>query len=42
MLRLDRPVIDWISLGRGLGVPAVRELRRGFASGGPYLIEVDL
>jgi acetolactate synthase-1/2/3 large subunit len=41
-------VIDWVALARGLGVPGaraqtadelVRELRRGFASGGPWLIE---
>lgn len=51
MLRLDRPSIDWVALARGLGVPGgraqtagdlVREVERGFASGGPYLIEVVL
>ncbi len=51
MLRLDRPTIDWVALAEGLGVPGaraqtagelVREVRRGFASGGPYLIEVML
>jgi len=49
MLRLDRPALDWVALANGHGVPAatvrtadelVREVRRGFASGGPYLIEV--
>jgi len=48
MLRLDRPAIDWIALARGLGVPGaraqtagelLREVRNGFASRGPYLIE---
>jgi len=51
MLRLDRPAIDWVALAKGLGVPGgraqtasglVREVQRGFASGGPYLIEVVL
>jgi acetolactate synthase I/II/III large subunit len=51
MLRLDRPALDWLALARGLGVPGaraqtadelVREVRRGFASGGPYLIEAAL
>ena len=43
-----REKLDWGSLARGHGVPAasvgtpeqfVREVQRGFASGGPYLIE---
>jgi acetolactate synthase-1/2/3 large subunit len=51
MLRLDRPAIDWVALARSLGVPGarartagelVREVQRGFASGGPYLVEVVL
>ena len=49
MLTLDRPALDWRSLARGHGVEAgqatdlgglARELRRGLASGGPYLIEL--
>jgi len=48
MLSLDKPALDWVSIARGHGVPAasvqtpeqfVREVQRGFASGGPYLIE---
>ncbi|HET7526610.1 MAG TPA: thiamine pyrophosphate-dependent enzyme, partial [Burkholderiaceae bacterium] len=48
MLTLEPPALDWVSLARGHGVPAasvgtpeqfVREVQRGFASGGPYLIE---
>ena len=44
-----RPALDWVALAHGHGVPAatvrtadelVREAQRGFASGGPYLIEV--
>jgi acetolactate synthase-1/2/3 large subunit len=51
MLSLDRPNLDWVSLARGHGVPAARvetsaalerELRRGFASRAPYLIEAVL
>jgi acetolactate synthase-1/2/3 large subunit len=49
MLTLDRPILDWRSLARGQGVEAgqatdlgefARELRRGLASRGPYLIEL--
>ncbi|HVO06483.1 MAG TPA: acetolactate synthase large subunit [Burkholderiaceae bacterium] len=48
MLTLEPPPLDWVSIARGHGVPAasartpdefVRELQRGFGSGGPYLIE---
>jgi acetolactate synthase-1/2/3 large subunit len=48
MLTLEPPALDWVSLARGHGVPAasartpeqfVREVQRGFASRGPYLIE---
>jgi len=48
MLTLQPPALDWVSLARGHGVPAasvntpeqfVREVQRGFASRGPYLIE---
>jgi acetolactate synthase-1/2/3 large subunit len=51
MLTLDKPALDWVSLARGHGVPAasvqtpeqfVREVQRGFASRGPYLIEALL
>ena len=51
MLSLDRPALDWVALARGHGVPGQRvedaaalvaALRRGFASGGPCLIEVAL
>jgi acetolactate synthase-1/2/3 large subunit len=51
MLTLDRPVLDWVALARGHGVPGVRvddagalvqALQRGFASQGPCLIEVVL
>jgi len=48
MLELNRPDIDWVKMAQGQGVEAarattiselVRELKRGFASEGPYLIE---
>jgi acetolactate synthase-1/2/3 large subunit len=48
MLTLDKPALDWVALARGHGMPAasvqtpeqfVREVQRGFASRGPYLIE---
>jgi acetolactate synthase I/II/III large subunit len=48
LLRLDEPALDWVALAKGHGVPGarvqtpeefVREVRRGFASGGPYLVE---
>ena len=51
MLQIDRPVIDWVSLARGMGVEACRvedtgglcrALRGGIESGGPYLIEAVL
>ncbi len=51
MLSLDRPAIDWLSMARAMGVEAgratdlgglARELSRGLASGGPYLIEAVL
>jgi len=49
MLTLDRPVLDWCALARGHGVEAgqagdlqafARQLQRGLASEGPYLIEL--
>ncbi len=48
MLDLGRPDLDWVSLARGMGVPAVRAgtmeelnagLRKGLAIDGPFLIE---
>jgi acetolactate synthase-1/2/3 large subunit len=49
MLMLDRPALDWCALARGHGVEAgqardlgdlARQLQRGLASQGPYLIEL--
>ncbi|WP_296558620.1 acetolactate synthase large subunit [Pigmentiphaga sp.] len=51
MLTLDRPVLDWVFLARGMGMAATRacsareldrQLRAALASGGPSLIEVCL
>jgi acetolactate synthase-1/2/3 large subunit len=51
MLSLEQPTIDWVPLARSLGVEAgratdleglARELARGFASSGPYLVEAVL
>ena len=51
MLEIGRPDLDWVSLSRGMGVPAGRaetldELARlvaaGLASGGPSLVELVL
>ncbi len=51
LLDLDNPTIDWVSLARGFGVPAVRTetmdqlgaaVDGAFASAGPTLIEVSL
>lgn len=51
LFEIGRPDIDWVSLARGMGVPATRvtsledfvtALRRGFANAGPMLIEVPL
>ncbi len=48
MMELNRPDLDWVSMARGMGVEAglatdtsslIRELKAGFASEGPYLIE---
>ncbi len=48
MLSLDNPALDWVSLAKGMGVPAVRAgtadeftaaLRSGLAEHGPFLIE---
>jgi len=49
MLTLDRPDPDWVALARGYGVDAsrattleelARELKRGFSTSGPYLVEL--
>jgi len=49
MLTLDRPDPDWVALARGYGVDAsrattleelARELKRGFSTPGPYLVEL--
>jgi acetolactate synthase-1/2/3 large subunit len=51
MLTLDRPALDWCALARGHGVESgqasdleafARQLQRGLASDGPYLIELLL
>jgi thiamine pyrophosphate-dependent acetolactate synthase large subunit-like protein len=51
MLTIDRPNLDWVSLARGHGVEGgrattleelARELQRGFAHRGPYLVELVL
>jgi acetolactate synthase I/II/III large subunit len=48
MLEIDRPALDWLSLAKGMGVPAERAtdagelaaaLQRGLAEPGPYLVE---
>ena len=48
LTQLDQPPIDWVQLGRGMGVPAarvetagdlVRELERALAGEGPHVIE---
>ncbi|RVT51146.1 acetolactate synthase large subunit [Rubrivivax albus] len=49
MLSLDHPALDWVALAKGQGVPGCRvddaaalcdALKRGYAAGGPFLIEV--
>jgi acetolactate synthase-1/2/3 large subunit len=51
MFEIGRPNLDWVQLAKGMGVPGVRvssldgfakELRKGFESEGPMLIEVPL
>jgi thiamine pyrophosphate-dependent acetolactate synthase large subunit-like protein len=48
---LDRPFIDFVGLAHALGVPGERvekaaeigaALARGLASGGPYLLDVQV
>jgi acetolactate synthase-1/2/3 large subunit len=51
MLDLTNPTLDFVSMGKSMGVPScrvtqadelVRELRRSFATAGPALIEADI
>ena len=51
MLTLDRPRLEWTSIGRGMGVPCVQvrdlssltaAMRRALAESGPHLIEILL
>ena len=51
MFEIGRPDLDWVSMGKGMGVPSTRvaslqefaeALRRGFEAEGPTLIEVPL
>ncbi len=51
LMRLDQPSLDFVALGRGMGVPAasvetvetlIAEFRKGLAHPGPYLIEAIL
>ena len=51
MFEIGRPDLDWVQLGKGMGVPGRRvtslaefakALREGFESEGPTLIEVPL
>jgi acetolactate synthase-1/2/3 large subunit len=48
MMRLNEPPLDWVSLSKGMGVPATRAdstegfitaMRRGISEPGPFLIE---
>jgi len=48
MLRLDSPMLTWVKIGEGFGVPSVavdsaealaRELERALMHKGPHLIE---
>jgi acetolactate synthase-1/2/3 large subunit len=49
LMDLERPTIDWVSVAKGLGVPAVsvntaeglaRELGKAIKEAGPHLIEM--
>lgn len=51
MLDIDTPAIDWVSIARGFGMGGQRvgtsskllsAIRKGFAEGGPYLIEATV
>ncbi|MBT5831021.1 MAG: acetolactate synthase large subunit, partial [Candidatus Latescibacteria bacterium] len=48
MLRIDQPTLNWVSLSKGMGVPATRvdtadnfttALQQGMDTPGPFLIE---
>ena len=49
MMELDRPALDWVALAKGMGVDGgiatnatelAKQMERGLACEGPYLIEV--
>ena len=51
LMTLDKPALDWVSLSRGMGVPAaavktaegfIAEFRKALEEPGPYLIEAIL
>ena len=51
LFEIGRPNLDWVSIARGMGVPALRAtsldifakaLRDGFSGKGPTLIEVEV
>jgi len=51
MFELDRPALDWVALAKGMGVDGgvasdaaelIKQMQRGLACEGPYLIEVIL
>ncbi|HSF95433.1 MAG TPA: acetolactate synthase large subunit [Thermohalobaculum sp.] len=51
MLTLNRPVLDWVDLARGMGVEGcrvsdtgdlARAMETGLATDGPYLVEIEL
>ena len=51
LMKLDQPILDWVSLSRGMGVPAasvntaeafIREFQTALKEPGPYLIEAVL
>src|SRR5215471_2581616 len=51
LFEIDRPVLDWVHMAKGMGVPGTRvssmeafaeALKKGFESEGPMLIEVVL
>ena len=51
LMSLDEPILDWVSLSRGMGVPAatvntaeafIAEFKKALKESGPYLIEAIL
>lgn len=51
MMELDRPPLDWVALAQGMGLEAgiasdapdlIKQMERGLACEGPYLVEVRL